>query len=156
MCGHGTLAAADIIWEIFNNSNAELSFSTLSGTLKATHNELDPTVSINLPISPCQSQNPQDFMELIKLTTDDLGISDCQYSSSAFRLLLRLTDGITRSKLESLKPDIQSLLAVEQSKVKGLIVTVKSNEEEYDFYSRYFAPWWGNPEDPVTGETIAI
>lgn len=45
-------------------------------------------------------------------------------------------------------------------KVKGVIVTMKgstengavsSDGEAYDFVSRYFAPWNGIPEDPVTG-----
>lgn len=44
--------------------------------------------------------------------------------------------------------------------VRGVIVTLKGNESNgcvdnsgavYDFVSRYFAPWVGIPEDPVTG-----
>lgn len=44
-------------------------------------------------------------------------------------------------------------------KIKGVIVTVKndgsakdSEGRTYDFMSRYFAPWVGIPEDPVTGK----
>ena len=33
----------------------------------------------------------------------------------------------------------------------NVIVTCRSNDEEYDFYSRFFAPASGIPEDPVTG-----
>ncbi|TWW67274.1 Phenazine biosynthesis-like domain-containing protein [Takifugu flavidus] len=39
-------------------------------------------------------------------------------------------------------------------RVKGLIITLKGSPDSkpgYDFYSRYFAPWYGIPEDPVTG-----
>lgn len=42
--------------------------------------------------------------------------------------------------------------------VRGVIVTVKGNERyrsehglQFDFVSRYFAPWIGINEDPVTG-----
>lgn len=43
--------------------------------------------------------------------------------------------------------------------VKGVIITLKGGAEDcvdakgkpYDFISRYFAPWVGIPEDPVTG-----
>ena len=42
--------------------------------------------------------------------------------------------------------------------VRGVIVTVKGSEEycneqgkQFDFVSRYFAPWVGINEDPVTG-----
>ena len=34
--------------------------------------------------------------------------------------------------------------------LQGVMLTVKGSEE-YDFVSRYFAPWVGIPEDPVTG-----
>jgi predicted PhzF superfamily epimerase YddE/YHI9 len=53
---------------------------------------------------------------------------------------------------------MQELLAIENSGViKGVIITLKANEEEdYDFYSRYFAPWVGIPEDPVTGSAHTV
>ncbi len=37
------------------------------------------------------------------------------------------------------------------TKVLGVIVTLGDPTKEYDFISRYFAPWVGIPEDPVTG-----
>lgn len=45
----------------------------------------------------------------------------------------------------------------ESGKVRGVILTLKetpaddSEGTKYDFLSRYFAPWNGIPEDPVTG-----
>ena len=65
-----------------------------------------------------------------------------------------------RSDLEALKPDIKMLPDLEPTgSVRGVIVTVKAsdtdidgNGERYDFMSRYFAPWVGIPEDPVTGK----
>ena len=33
----------------------------------------------------------------------------------------------------------------------GVIVTAPGKEKNYDFFSRYFAPAKGIPEDPVTG-----
>lgn len=63
---------------------------------------------------------------------------------------------LNRSDLEKLKVNAQELLLAEKTgKIKGLIVTLKGNchekRESYDFYSRYFAPWYGVAEDPVTG-----
>ena len=49
--------------------------------------------------------------------------------------------------------------------VLGVIVTLKGtvsngcldgNGTDYDFYSRYFAPWVGIPEDPVTGKLCSL
>ena len=61
-----------------------------------------------------------------------------------------------------MKPMISQLTARHSSgKVRGAIVTVKgassaaddaANSSCYDFGSRYFAPWVGIDEDPVTGQ----
>lgn len=49
--------------------------------------------------------------------------------------------------------------------VRGVIVTLQgtvsngcldANGTAYDFYSRYFAPWVGIPEDPVTGSAHTV
>lgn len=49
--------------------------------------------------------------------------------------------------------------------VLGVIVTLQGtvsngcldgNGTYYDFYSRYFAPWVGIPEDPVTGKLCSL
>ncbi len=64
-----------------------------------------------------------------------------------------------RKDLENLTPSIQAMLSVENgSAVRGVIVTVRGNleSEGYDFYSRYFAPWVGIPEDPVTGSAHTV
>lgn len=56
--------------------------------------------------------------------------------------------------LENLKVSAQHFLSAEKTgKVKGLILTVKGNSsgKGHDFYSRYFSPWYGVLEDPVTG-----
>ena len=46
--------------------------------------------------------------------------------------------------------------------VRGVIVTVKGSEEycneqgiQFDFVSRYFTPWMGVNEDPVTGLMVS-
>lgn len=62
----------------------------------------------------------------------------------------------SRSFLESLKVNTEPLPGIEKTgKVRGLILTLKGEPggqtAPYDFYSRYFAPWVGVAEDPVTG-----
>ena len=59
-----------------------------------------------------------------------------------------------RAELEQLDVSTQKLRAAHNSgKVAGVIVTVKSRSAtQYDFFSRYFAPWVGISEDHVTGE----
>lgn len=50
------------------------------------------------------------------------------------------------------------MMKIENSGViKGIIVTVSAgSDKEYDFFSRYFAPWNGIPEDPVTGSAHTV
>jgi predicted PhzF superfamily epimerase YddE/YHI9 len=40
--------------------------------------------------------------------------------------------------------------------IKEVVITAKSEEEEYDFYSRCFCPWIGIDEDPVTGASHSV
>lgn len=67
--------------------------------------------------------------------------------------------------MESLKPDAASLLSLHNgSLVKGVIVTLSGglqgemseDSQLYHCISRYFAPWNGIPEDPVTGKYEAL
>jgi predicted PhzF superfamily epimerase YddE/YHI9 len=51
---------------------------------------------------------------------------------------------------------IKGLSVVLCSQITGTIVTLKSSGAPYDFVSRYFAPWNGIPEDPVTGGRAAV
>ena len=54
--------------------------------------------------------------------------------------------------LLNLKPNFEQLKNSHNS-INGVLVTSKSNKENYDFESRYFWPWSGTNEDPVTGGT---
>ncbi|XP_027752468.1 phenazine biosynthesis-like domain-containing protein [Empidonax traillii] len=88
-----------------------------------------------------------------------MSVQDVCYSPDTKKLLVRLSDTYERSVLEELQVSTQRFLSVEKTgKVKGLILTLKGNSsgKGYDFYSRYFAPWNGIPEDPVTGSAHAV
>ena len=67
-------------------------------------------------------------------------------------------DSVTQSELESIRPDTAGLMASDTSgQVMGVIVTLAGGgSSKYHFMSRYFAPWNGIPEDPVTGRKREI
>jgi predicted PhzF superfamily epimerase YddE/YHI9 len=50
--------------------------------------------------------------------------------------------------VRSLRPDFGAMRAVP---AMGVIVTALAGQEGFDFVSRFFAPWIGIDEDPVTG-----
>ncbi|XP_014381849.1 phenazine biosynthesis-like domain-containing protein isoform X2 [Alligator sinensis] len=149
LCGHATLAAAAVLFNIQENMNSALTFVTLSGELKAKQ-EKDHIV-LDLPL---YSTYPQ-------TAVGDMVVQDLRYSPDTKKLLVRLNDTYERSVLEKLKVNAQDLVPAEKTgKVKGLILTLKGSLSEkhknYDFYSRYFAPWNGVLEDPVTGSAHAV
>ncbi|POI32868.1 hypothetical protein CIB84_003378 [Bambusicola thoracicus] len=136
------------------NPNSVLTFVTLSGELK-TRQEKDHIV-LDLPLYSTYPQVLQEVEELIKAATGDMIVQDLRYSPDTKKLLVRLSDSYERSVLEELQVNAQRFLSAEKTgKVKGLILTLKGKsngkEKGHDFYSRYFAPWYGVLEDPVTG-----
>ena len=68
-----------------------------------------------------------------------------------------------RKDFEEYKPNIDKFVAAHNTgKIRGVLLTIKGGEENgcvdhngeaYDFVSRYFAPWVGITEDPVTGKS---
>ena len=64
--------------------------------------------------------------------------------------------------LQSYVVNPAKLLAIDQcnlsdsERVKGIILTRKGDSSEFHFLSRYFAPWVGINEDPVTGSAHTV
>ncbi|XP_076413272.1 phenazine biosynthesis-like domain-containing protein 1 isoform X2 [Peromyscus maniculatus bairdii] len=142
------------------NTNNTLTFVTMSGELKARRAE--DGIVLDFPLYPTSPQDLHEVEDLIKAAIgDDTLVQDIQYSPDTRKLLVRLSDSYNRSFLETLKVNTEPLPRIEQTgKVKGLILTLKGEPggrtPQYDFYSRYFAPWVGLPEDPVTGSAHTV
>ncbi|KAM9051840.1 phenazine biosynthesis-like domain-containing protein isoform X2 [Balaenoptera ricei] len=149
LCGHATLASAAVLFHKIKNMNSTLTFVTLSGELKARREE--DGIVLDLPLYPAHPQT----------AIGDTLVQDIRYSPDTRKLLVRLSDTYNRSFLESLKVNTQNLPQVENTgKVKGLILTIKGEPDgqtqAFDFYSRYFTPWFGVAEDPVTGSAHTV
>ncbi|KAJ6661569.1 hypothetical protein lerEdw1_013808 [Lerista edwardsae] len=159
LCGHATLASAAVLFHKKKNMNVALTFLTLSGELKARQG--GDHIILDLPTYLTYPQDSQGMEELVKKAVGNMNVQEVRYSPDTKKLLVCLSDVYERSDLEKLKVNAQELLLAENTgKVKGLIVTLKGNRhgkhESYDFYSRYFAPWYGVAEDPVTGSAHAV
>ncbi|XP_060051249.1 phenazine biosynthesis-like domain-containing protein isoform X2 [Erinaceus europaeus] len=159
LCGHATLASAAVLFYKIKNVNSTLSFITLSGELKARRTE--DSIVLDFPLYPANPMDSCEVDNLIKTAIGDTLVQDIRYSPDTRKLLVRLSDTYDRSFLENLKVNAQNLLQVENTgKVKGLIVTLKGKSDgqipAFDFYSRYFAPWVGVAEDPVTGSAHTV
>ncbi len=138
LCGHATLAAAYVAFEILGYSGSVLSLtSPRSGLLKVSKKKdvyyLDfPTDSIFLMDG--------DAVEAIK---NAIGVKPLEVYKGKTDLIAIVEDEATLKKL------MLDFSAIENLKARGLIVSAKG--DEVDFVSRFFAPQVGIKEDPVTG-----
>ncbi|XP_055454879.1 phenazine biosynthesis-like domain-containing protein isoform X2 [Psammomys obesus] len=159
LCGHATLASAAVLFHKIKNTNSTLTFVTLSGELKAR--KAEDGIVLDFPLYPTFPQDFHEVGDLIKAAIGDTLVQDIRYSPDTRKLLVRLSDSYDRSFLETLKVNTEPLPRIDRTgRVKGLILTLKGEPGEqaapYDFYSRYFAPWVGLPEDPVTGSAHTV
>ena len=140
LCGHATLASAHALWSENISSDSELHFQTRSGVLTATRDgdfiELDFPAKRDEPIAA-----PAGLL-------DALGTTNATYiGRNQFDYIVELP---SEDEVRHLRPDHAVL---RQLPVRGVIVTSRANEGEYDFVSRFFAPGVGVDEDPVTGSS---
>ena len=173
LCGHATLATAAVLLQKCGNKNKALRFQTLSGELVASSigtsmdTDTDTAIEMVLPLNPpidldTPADSYQKLSSVILNGNEDL-VEKISYSERTKKLVVTLDASKTdRSFLESLTPNSSQLLEINQSDVgdkgtvKGIIVTLKDDTNDFDFISRYFAPWVGIDEDPVTGSAHTV
>jgi PhzF family phenazine biosynthesis protein len=139
LCGHATLASAHALWEEgLLAPDREARFHTRSGLLTAGRN--GHLIEMDFPSTPAEPA------ELPKLLLSALGsITPVYVGQSRFDYLLELE---SEAAVRGLQPDLAALRKLD---ARGVIVTSRSEAEQFDFISRFFAPAAGVDEDPVTG-----
>jgi len=87
---------------------------------------------------------------------DSEKVDEVLVARRAKKLLIRMKPGFSEEDLKALNPDFSAMKSSHDgSVIKGIIVTTQG-ENQYDFFSRYFAPWNGINEDPVTGSAHTV
>lgn len=139
LCGHATLASAHILWQDgLLDHDRQARFHTRSGVLTATYQDDD--IALNFPaISVGPGLAPPELIQAL----GDIEIANICQNERNF--LIEIAEA---KQLRSLTPNFNIL---RQLPGEGVIVTSRSDSDEYDFMSRYFAPNLGILEDPVTG-----
>lgn len=138
LCGHATLASAHALWsEGIVAAGLRIQFTTLSGVLSATPQ--GDEIELDFPATPPQ---PADAPPGLLAA---LGASAVYVGQNRFDYLIEVAD---ERELRALRPDFRRLAEVES---RGVIVTARSSDPQFDFVSRFFAPKCGIDEDPVTG-----
>jgi PhzF family phenazine biosynthesis protein len=138
LCGHATLAAAHALWEQHIVADDEpIEFHTRSGVLVCT--KRGALIELDFPATPVTPADAS--VELC----DALGTTAAFVGQSRFDRLVLVDDEKT---VRALQPDFSRL---RELPVRGVIVTSASDNDQFDFVSRFFAPAAGVDEDPVTG-----
>lgn len=139
LCGHATLASAHVLYETGTLAHgSEARFYTRSGLLTA--NEEDGWIKLDFPVNPADAMAAPPALE--KALN---GVEMKFVGKSIFDYLIELESA---DAVRSMKPNLGLLELVP---ARGVIVTARSDDPQYDFVSRFFGPAAGVPEDPVTG-----
>lgn len=138
LCGHGTLASAHVLREEKLPGGDTARFHTNAGVLTAKHR--GDLIELDFPATPAvPGDPPPGLLEALALESADyVGRSTFDY----------LIEVVSEEIVRGLAPDHARLRTMP---VRGVIVTSRSSNSEFDFVSRFFAPGAGIDEDPVTG-----
>ncbi|MCS6898834.1 MAG: PhzF family phenazine biosynthesis protein [Myxococcales bacterium] len=149
LCGHATLATGAVLLSEKVVSGAAI-FQTASGPLMVEPHEQGYALSLpSLATEPIQAPELQALLNVATL--------DLRASRTGRTYLVRVT---SQEVVQNLQFSFLDLFALPNPlDLQGLIVTAAVDDpgpEDPHFVSRYFAPWVGIPEDPVTGSAHAV
>lgn len=134
LCGHATLATAHVLFNHLGYTEPMVSFRTLSGTLRVTRDE--DVLVMDFPATPPERCSaPMALLDGLNRKPIEILAADDYF------VVFDNEDDV-----RALTPDFGKLVLLDR---RGIIVTARG--KEVDFVSRFFAPKYGIPEDPVTG-----
>ena len=138
LCGHATLASAHVLWEDgYLPAGRQARFDTMSGRLTADRQGAWIAMDFPaVPVSPVEA--PPDLLSALGVTPVAVGQNRMDY----------LVEVGSEAEVLAAAPDHTRLRLLP---VRGVIITARAANAEYDFVSRFFAPGSGVDEDPVTG-----
>ncbi|MEM1330069.1 MAG: PhzF family phenazine biosynthesis protein [Planctomycetota bacterium] len=143
LCGHATLASARAV--IDQTGIDEVRFVNIHGVELVVRSTGD-LLEMKLPAySTSPATAPAALLSALGLES----VLNAEYNAETNILLIEMEN---TDELAALRPDYYALLR-SHSSINGVVVTAACGSGEYDFHSRYFWPWSGSDEDPVTGGT---
>lgn len=145
LCGHATLAAAHLLWEEgYLRADEEARFETRSGPLGVRQREVG--MEMDFPALPAARIAPPEGLLRALGGAEASFVGQTRHEEE--RETNYLVELSSEEEVRSVEVDLPVLARLPAG---GAIVTARSEEPGLDFVSRYFAPAFGIPEDPVTG-----
>lgn len=140
ICGHATLAAGFVLFELGKLTGNVINFSSLSGPLSV--HKKDELLTLNFPRLNFSKMNNAEFLVgLVDVPIKEIFDSDLDYIF------------LLANEKQVLKAQV-NLQALAKLSKRGLILTASCSGA--DFYSRCFYPKHNIPEDPVTGTAHCV
>lgn len=154
LCGHATIASLHFLFENkILRENSSIKFETKSGILNCGFK--DGFYFMQIP-----NYEMEEFSGSREEILDTLGVDRTSVPGDTPLIILEngnlylRVDGM--NTLKSLKPDFKALklLTEEKHEFEGVVVYSLETIDKASFaHSRYFVPYYGIDEDPVTGST---
>lgn len=134
LCGHATLASAYVLFNILNYTRDTVVFDSLSGPLSVTMR--DSHLLLDFPSQePARCEAPEHLIA---------GLGQQPVECHQNEDYIAVFDN--EDEIRNITPNHRYLAELD---LRGVIITAPS--KHYDFVTRFFAPKYGIPEDPVTG-----
>lgn len=145
LCGHASLASMKVLNHV--SACRRMAFSYSGGELIA---EIDDskTISVELPVDSYESVARDDRFDSF---FGKMPIVECIRGVNTGKVVIVVDDAFD---LRSLKPNFGIMKDCDGIFSNGIGVTKRSRA--YDCETRYFNPWFGVDEDPVTGSVHTV
>lgn len=141
LCGHATLAASKVLFR--DSVDSELLFTNIE-QVDLLISQQGEAITMTFPVYDTVPVTVPGSMMAA------LGISKLVRSSYSEKNKIILLEIADSDLLAGLNPDFNALVHSYHG-INGVLVTARSRDEAYDYQYRYFWPWAGTNEDPVTG-----
>jgi PhzF family phenazine biosynthesis protein len=143
LCGHATLASAFIIFNFLRKGMTFVRFHTCSGPLEVRQD--GQYLAMDFPVIAARPSTniPTDLLEGLHPAPRLVFESGATAAERNYFVVYE-----AEADVRSAQPELSKL---EKLHPAGVCITAPG--QEADFVSRYFAPSYGIPEDPVTGST---
>lgn len=151
LCGHATLASAWVLFNILDKSLNEVRFMTRSGELVVNRGADGNVMSLpsaqSEPFTP-----PAGFADALGKSLGSAPPSDFFLSAkggAGTKALIAVWP--SPEQIKALRPTADLQEVAMRVNASAVIATAPGGGAPYDMVSRFFAPYYGVPEDPVTG-----
>jgi PhzF family phenazine biosynthesis protein len=143
LCGHATLATAFVIFNVLRPGTKSVRFQTCSGPL-----EVQPDgdyLAMDFPSLPAKpsADTPRALLEGLEPKPRLVLETGQTAAERNYFVVYEAEDDVRNAR--------PNLALLEELHPAGVCITAPGKQS--DFVSRYFAPSYGIPEDPVTGST---